>query len=175
MTIALRPYDDLSAMVIFQALDPCDQYEVDLVRGAVTTPLALFAEWRAMQPGFVVSYIAQTGRGTPFAVFGLAHAGQAGVVTAGLLARDHRHFRRQLAQLGVLIRRHLPDLCRDNGIRRVEVRTWSDHPTAKGLLHQIGFCEECRLTGFGPAGADLFHQFSRVFTPSLHPDAGSEE
>ncbi len=158
----LRPYDDLSAMAVLSALDPADQHEVDLVRGRATGHLALFAEWRGVEVARVISHVALTRGGTPFAVLGLMNTGQAGVAAAALLARDHCRHARVLAALAVDIRHILPEWCRDRGIFRVEARSWSHHPTAARLLRAIGFCEECEMPGFGPAGQICFTQFALI-------------
>lgn len=160
MTYQLRPYDDLSAMAVLSALDAGDQREVELVRGRTTGHLALFADWRGVEAARVASYVALTASGTPFAIFGLMNSGIAGVALAALLARDHRRYRRALGALALDIRRELPWFCQSLGIHRVEARSWFDHPTAAGLLRALGFCEECDMPGFGPAGRAIFTQFA---------------
>jgi hypothetical protein len=158
--IQVRPYDDRSAMAVLQVLDIADAMEVNLVRGQVTDPLALFADWRTLQTQFLASFIAQTRGGTPFAVFGLSPTGQAGVACAALLARDHARYRRPLAELALQVRALLPQYCRDTGLRRIEARTWAQHPTASGLLTGLGFCYEMSMRGFGPSGATVFDQYA---------------
>lgn len=165
--IHLRPYEDLAAMAVFQALDPADLAECDQMRGAVTMPLALFAEWRGIEAARVVSLIASTAGGTPFAVFGLCNTGQAGVAAAALLARSHRTYRRELAALARQIRSRLAPFCTQAGIRRIEARSWAGHPTASRLLQSLGFSAECTMPGFGPTGQATFVQFARTFpTPA---------
>lgn len=163
----LRPYDDLAAMAVLQALDVADQMEVQLVRGQVTGHLALFAEWRAMQAGFIASFIAQTPGGVPFAVFGLSPSGHAGVGVAALLARDHWRFRRPLAELSIEIRKRLARYCADTALHRIEARSWAEHPSAKRLLTAIGFCYEVSMPGFGPAGSVVFDQYA--YRPACIP------
>jgi hypothetical protein len=172
--IQLRPYDDLSAMAVLQLLDVADLMEVQLVRGGVTGHLALFAEWRAVEPLRLASFVALTGAGTPFAVFGLSHTGQAGVGAAAMLARDHATWRLPLARLAVTIRRALPAYCAERGIHRIEARSWAQHPSASGLLRAMGFGYECAMPGFGPTGQAAFHQYARIFpacTPSVEEQA----
>lgn len=164
--IRLHPYDDLSAMAVMRHLDHHDQLEADLTRGATTTALSLFAEWRAMQAIRVASHVAQTVGGTPFAVFALANTGQAGVAQAALLARDHAYYRRPLAELAIAIRNGLPGFCTERGIHRIEARAWAAHPTASRLLHALGFTHETDMPGFGLTGAITFRQFAWL-SPAL--------
>lgn len=170
----LHPYDDASAMAVFSALDVADAQEVELVRGVRTSALALFADWRSVEPARVASFIACTGGGTPFAIFGLMNTGQAGVAAAALLARDHRRYRPWLAALAVDIRRELPAHCATLGIARVEARSWAGHPTASRLLRALGFCEECDMPGFGPTGRANFLQFALTI-PVCPPPAPEEQ
>jgi hypothetical protein len=161
--IEVRPYDDLTAMAVLQRLDAHDHMEAELVRGAPASHLALFADWRAMQAFRLASFVAITGpdRGArPFAVFALAHTGQAGVASAALLARDHAAFRRPLAEMALRIRTELPATCAASGIRRIEARSWAGHPTAAGLLTALGFEHETDMPGFGLSGTITFRQFA---------------
>lgn len=159
--IALRPYSDQDAMAVMRHLDPHDRMEAELVRGAGTTHLALFADWRAMEPASVVSVCVVTD-GTPFALLRLAHTGQAGVAQAALLARDHGRFRLPLARLAVTLRNTMPGWCTERGIRRIEARAWDRHPTAARLLRGIGFLPECFMPGFGADGHAVFRQFAWI-------------
>lgn len=161
--IEARPYDDLAAMAVLSRLDPHDVMEAELVRGAHSGHLALFAEWRAMEAARLVSYVVITSprRGAkPFALFGLVHTGQAGVAQAALLARDHREFRRPLAELALAIRAGMPGFAAKRGIHRIEARAWFDHPTASALLEALGFEHECDMPGFGLTGRITFRQFA---------------
>lgn len=169
MTIRVRPYDDLSAMAVLSALDAQDQIEAELTRGAPASALALFADWRQMEPLRVASHVALTAGGQPFAVFALANTGQAGVAQAALLARDHRRHRIDLARLAVLIRHAFPRLAAACGIHRIEARSWAGHPTAARLLAAMGFAHECDMTGFGQSGAITFRQFAWI-APAPAPD-----
>lgn len=157
--LELRPYEDLAAVAVLRALDWHDQTEAELIRGAATTGLALFADWRAMLAAHVISQVAHW-QGLPFAVFALANTGQAGVAQAALLARDHARHRRALAALGAMIRRHLPTEAEARGIHRIEARCWADHPTAARFLAAIGFAHECDMPGFGLTGRVTFRQFA---------------
>jgi len=163
--IDLRHYEDLAAMAVLQALDPNDRIEAELFRGAATTHLALFADWRAMQPVRVGSWVIHTSadRGAkPFALLALCNSGQAGVAEAALLARDHRVFRRQLALLAAVIRAEMPAFCARAGIHRIEARCWAGHPSAASLLAALGFTHEADMPGFGPGGAATYRQFAWI-------------
>lgn len=162
--IEARPFEDLAAMAVLSRLDPADQLEAELTRGAPATALSLFAEWRAMQAIRVISHIAYA-RGQAFALFALANTGQAGVAQAALLARDHAIYRRPLAELALTIRNHMPGFCAEHGIHRIEARAWADHPTASRLLTALGFHAECDMPGFGLTGAITFRQFAYVHLP----------
>jgi len=169
--IEVRPYDDLAAMAVLSRLDPHDFMEAELVRGALSGHLALFAEWRAMEAVRLVSYVAITSprRGArPFAVFALANTGQAGVAQAALLARDHHAFRRPLAELALAIRQGMPDFAARHEIHRIEARAWADHPTASALLVSLGFSPECDMPGFGLTGRITFRQFAWT-CPTITP------
>lgn len=149
-------------MAVLSALDPMDHMEAEATRGAAVTHLALFAEWRSMEPGRVMSLVLidkRHGR-QPFAVLGLSNTGQAGVAQAAMLARDHKKYARALAIAGVLIRRQMPTFCEENGIHRVEARAWADHPTASKFLTVCGFSHETDMPGFGANGAVTFRQFA---------------
>lgn len=159
MTLRLAPYEDLAAKAVLDRLDPFDQMECDLVRGGATTGLAIWADWRAMQPHRLASFVVHRGQ-TPFAVFGLSHTGQAGVAAAAMLARDHATFRLPLARLVVMIRQALPGFAADRGIHRIEARSWADHPGASRLLSGIGFAPECDMRGFGLTGDAVFRQWA---------------
>lgn len=165
--IELRPFDDLASMAVFNRLDINDQMEAEATRGAACNHLALWAEWRAMQPAAVASVVALN-RGQAFAVFMLVNTGQAGVAAAALLARDHARHRRPLAQLAATLRRNMSGYCADRGIHRIEARAWADHPTASQLLGTLGFAHETDMRGFGPRGRAVFRQFAWV-APSLAP------
>lgn len=161
--IEARPFEDLAAWSIFQRLDPHDHLEAELIRGAPATPVALFCDWRAALAIHCVSLIAHTDarRGaTPFAVFALANTGQAGVAQAALLARDHGRFRLPMAALAGRLRVQMPRYAADLGIRRIEARSWADHPTASVFLRRLGFAHECDMPGFGAGGTVTFRQFA---------------
>lgn len=164
--IEVGPYDDGLALAVLRHLDPHDQIEAEIVRGAAATGHQLWADWRAAQPYRVQSFVARTDakRGhVPFAVFGLSHTGQAGVAQAALLARDHVRFRRPLARLAGMIRAQMPERLGALGIHRIEARSWALHPTAAGLLRSLGFVHEVDMPGFGLTGCHIYSQFAWVF------------
>jgi hypothetical protein len=167
MMLRVLPYEDLAAKAVIDRLDPADHLECELVRGSASTPLAIWADWRAMQGFRIASFVAITGE-TPFAIFGLSHTGQAGVAGAVLLARDHAAFRVPLARLAVRIRSELPTFIDGKGVHRIEARSWADHPTASGLLRSIGFVRECDMRGFGLTGGVTFRQWAWLVT-DRHP------
>ncbi len=170
--IALRPYDDFAAFAVLRALDVHDFIEAELTRGAAASHLSLFADWRAMEPHRVASFVADTGPtrgGQPFALFALSNTGQSGVASAALLACDHHRYRHALAQLGALIRLNLPGYAADRGIHRIETRAWAGHPTASRLLAALGFAHETDLPGFGPQGQITFRQFAWLAPTLYHP------
>lgn len=156
--LRVLPYEDLAAKAVIDRLDPADHLECELVRGAASTPLAIWADWRAMQAFRIASFVAVTGE-TPFAIFGLSHTGQAGIAGAALLARDHRAFRMPLARLAARIRAEMAGYIADKGVNRIEARSWADHPTASGLLSGLGFTSECDMRGFGLTGTVTFRQW----------------
>jgi hypothetical protein len=166
--IQLRPYDDLSAMVVIERLDAHDRLEAEIVRGAATTYLRLFADWQAQEAVRITSLMAFTPAAKPFAIFALSNTGQAGVAEAALLARDHRQFRRPLAELGLMLRAGIPDFARRMGIHRIEARAWSKHPTAGRLLESLGFRAEADMPGFGATGAEVYRQYAWL-SPACFP------
>lgn len=168
----VRPYNDEDAWIVLRQLDAYDRMEAELVRGAHTHALSLWADWRALQPHKALSFVVSTG-GMPFAIFGVTATGQAGVGAASLLARDHAKFRRPLARLCVEIRRQLPGRMAALGIHRIECRCWSDHPTAARLLQAIGFKHDCDMPGFGLTGKITFRQFAWL-APAFHPTEPQE-
>lgn len=167
--IQLRPYEDQAAHAVLSRLDLNDQIEAELMRGAACTGLALFADWRAVQAARIVSHIALS-NGQPFAVFALAHTGQAGVAQAALLARDHARWRIPLARLAVMIRGGMPPFAARHGIHRIEARSWAGHPTAPRLLTSLGFDHECDMPGFGLTGQAIFSQYAWL-APAQFPPA----
>jgi hypothetical protein len=166
--ITVRPYDDMTALPVFQHLDPMDQIEAELVRGSASAAVQLWADWRAVQPYRFLSFVALTAGQTPFAVFGLSHTGQSGVAGAALLARDHGRYRRELVQLARKIRDGMADQARARGVHRIEARCWVDHPRAAGLLRALGFAHECDLPGFGLSGQVVYRQFAWL-APEVTP------
>lgn len=172
MQITTRPYDDLAAMAVFRNLDVSDHMEAELVRGASTTHLSLFGDWRAAQAWQVMSLVAitpPTHGAQPFAVLCLGNTGQAGVANAALLARNHTLFRAPLRALVVAMARQLPVEARKRGIHRIEARCWAAHPTASRLLSALGFVHEADLHGFGADGRATFRQFAWIDFQACFP------
>lgn len=161
MKVELRPYDPVAAQFVLARIDPYDQREAELARGAPTTGPELFAEWHAHNAYRVASHVAYAGVSRrPFAVLGLSSTGQAGVGAAALLACDHERWSGPLARLAVMIRLQFPAWCAAQQVHRIECRCWRDHPTAAGLLNAMGFRQEADMRGFGGTGAAHFLQFA---------------
>lgn len=172
--IDVQPYDDHGAMAVFRNLDPHDVIEAEVMRGQPSSHLALWADWRAMRPSWVASYVLRTGRprsatGTPFAVVALGNTGQCGVAQGAFLARSHQEFRGPMARAAVTIRHQMPILCEQLGIHRIEARCHIGHPTAVGFLRSIGFELDCVMNGFGPDGQATFLQYA-FLSPALETE-----
>lgn len=160
--IELAPYSNAAAMQVIRHLDAHDLLEAQILRGQAVDHLDIFGDWRAVQPGAVLSLVildASAG-GMPFALLGLVSSGQAGVGHAALIARDHTVWRRPLAVAGLEIRARMPGFCGDLGIHRIEARCWAGHPTAARFLRGCGFHHDCDLPGYGPGGGHVFQQFA---------------
>lgn len=158
--IEARPYSDQSAMVVLSSLDPFDHLEVEAAQGRQVGHLALFADWRSLQAISLESLVFCTGRAEgaqPFGLLAVTMTGQAGVAVASFLARDHRRYRRQIAEAAIMIRGAMHDLAARAGLNRIEVRCWALHPTASSFLELLGFVHEADLCGFG--GPDRHHVF----------------
>lgn len=163
MTVQLRPYDNLSAHAVLTRLDPADRAEAALIRGGEADGLDLFADWRAGAAFWIGSRVAVSSpvRGAvPFAVVAVTRAIAPGIAHAALLARDHGRFRRDLVELARLLAAELPGWAARERLTRIEARSWAGHPRAAGLLMAVGFCAECVMPGFGPAGRDSLIQWA---------------
>lgn len=160
--IQLRPFDDFAAMEVIRHLDPYDQLEAEATRGARSSHLAIWADWRAIEGARVASWVVHRDSGLPVAVVALANTGQAGVAQAAMLARDHRRFRRELVAVARAIRTDMPGFCNKLGIHRIEARAWAAHPRASAFLRLVGFHHETDMPGFGPGGTETFRQFAWV-------------
>lgn len=159
--VELVPYDDQLASFVLQNLDGNDLLETAVVRGIAPTGLALFADWRSMNPHRVVSLVAIGGElSQPFAVFGLSNTGAYGVAEAAFLARDHEKNARDIMALAREIKKQIAQFSLDLGIRRIEARCSEQHPTASRFLRFIGFQSEAVLAGFGANGDQNLIQFS---------------
>ncbi|MBW4972088.1 hypothetical protein KZZ08_00565 [Roseovarius mucosus] len=160
--IELAPYSNAAAMQVARHLDAYDLLEAQILRAQPIDHLDIFADWRSVQPGAVLSLVlcdASAG-GMPFGLLGLVNTGQAGVANAALIARDHGVWRRPLAVAGLQIRRQMPAFCAEWGIHRIEARCWAEHPTAARFLRACGFTHDCDLPGYGPGGGHTFQQFA---------------
>lgn len=167
--IQTRAYDDALAEAVFRRLDVNDHIEAEMALASSIAPLALWANWRAVQGICAASFVLLTAPNAgarPFAVAQLVATGQGGVVSGAFLARNHAQFQRPIAEAVALIRMKLPAFCQDHGIRRIETRCWAGHPTASRLLEHLGFTLETDMPGFGPNGAHVFRQFARTFPAS---------
>ena len=163
--IQAQAYDPVLALDIFRRLDPNDWTEANAVRGyaRAASHLDLFAEWHGQVPHHVLSLILrETRHGQAFAVLALGNTGQSGVAQAALLARSHKTFRRALVSTARLIRSEMPKLCEEQGIFRIEARSWAGHPTANRFLAACGFQLEATMPGFGRGGCFVFNQFAWV-------------
>lgn len=161
--ISLRPFDDFAAFTVIRYLDPFDQMEAEAVRGARSSHLAIWADWRSIEGARVASWTVHRQAGDdPIALVALAHTGQSGVAQAAMLARDHNRFRRELVAVARTIRNRMPGFCIDLGINRIEARAWAGHPRASAFLSLIGFHHETDMPGFGPGGTETFRQFAWV-------------
>ncbi|GGH36258.1 hypothetical protein SAMN05444007_108242 [Cribrihabitans marinus] len=160
--ILAQPYDDHVAMAVLSCLDGDDLVEAQLVRGGYASHLALFADWRSLQPHCVLSLVLRDQRlaGQPFAVLAVSNTGQAGVAQAALLARPHRRHARALVATCRRIRTEMPGWCADLGIHRVEARAHAGHPRASRFLSACGFVHEADMPGFGADGRATFRQFA---------------
>lgn len=161
--ITLRPFDDFAAMTVIRSLDPFDQLEAEAVRGARSSHLAIWADWRSIEGARVASWVVHQATGDPVALIALANTGQSGVAQAAMLARDHRRFRRELVAVAREIRNQMPGFCNDWGIHRIEARAWAGHPRASAFLSLVGFHHETDMPGFG-RGKETFRQFAWVAT-----------
>lgn len=164
--IELLPYEAELALRVFRALDPHDKIEAELVRGAATSDVTLFAEWHGANGWRLASFVVTAGAlRSPFAVLGLSNTGQAGVGQAALLAARHSAHRRSLARLARILRRDLPDWAARHSVHRIECRAWARHPTAPGFLASCGFALEAPMPGFA-AGRETFLQFAWTHPPT---------
>ncbi|MEO1796605.1 MAG: hypothetical protein AAFR53_06275 [Pseudomonadota bacterium] len=161
--IRIEPYTDARAFDVLRWLDHDDYLEASLVRGQPPQALALFSEWRALEPLRLASYVLTTDceiNPRPFAVLGVSLSGMAGVAQAALLAKSHTTYRRQLVTAAREIRAQLPLICAEKAINRIEARCWAHHPTAPRFLAACDFHLEAKLPGFGVEGAVPFLQFA---------------
>lgn len=162
--VILDPVSLDGLLDVLGALDAADAAEAALVGYSVQAdprPLALDLLAGADRGGTVL--VAVDGpTGARFAVLGLSPAFvDGGVATCGLLARDHRRWRREIARLCGALRHALPEFAAARGLRRLEARSWAAHPTGRTLLAALGFGREAILPGYG-AGGEAFELWSFI-------------
>lgn len=157
--IHLFPFEDAMAWRVFEDIDLDDRLEAALARGDAAHPLALFADWRAVNVWRATSVVAARSDREPFAVVGVVGGGAGGVAQAAMVARTHAEWRRELARLVVELRRRMPAWAGEQGISRIECRCRALHPTAARLLTGVGFRHEADLPGFA-GGHETFRQFA---------------
>lgn len=166
--IELLPFQATLALQVFRSLDPHDQMEAEVIRGAPTEAVTLYAEWHGANAWRAASFVATHGPlRVPFAVLGVSNTGQAGVGQAALLAKAHGKHKRQLAQLARIIQREIVPWTQARGIHRIECRCWHAHPTAAGFLEHAGFTLDADMPGFGSDGSHRFLQYAWVAAPNL--------
>jgi hypothetical protein len=166
MKVICEHWDAEGALAVLEDLDRHDLAEAGVNMGRCLRPLeALTAFQFGAGAGHDVR-VAWAMRADapmePFAILSVIRADTAGVAGAGLIARDHRKWRRALAALAVQIRDRLPGYMAERGLTRIEARSWVRHPTGGHLLVAMGFHHEVLMRGFGPKGAEAFHLFSRI-------------
>jgi hypothetical protein len=166
MRVLCHHWDAESALQVLEDLDGHDLAEVGVAQGRAMRPLEALAEFQtgaARGEDVRVAFVCPGGAPiAPFAILAVGPGGWHGTGIAGLIARDHRHWRRPLAVLGAQIRRELPRYAARRGWHRIEARSWAPHPTGAALLHSLGFAFEATLPGMGPDGAHEFHQFAFI-------------
>ena len=163
--IEMWPYRPELAQTVFRDLDPWDRLEAEAFYGRKLHWCELWADWSAQAKGHIFSVVFMARRPlgmTPFAVAGIGPSGAGGVALAGLLTADSAKWKRSIARGLLHYAQVVPEICRLNGIRRLEVRSWDGHPHADALLGQIGFVRECRMGGYGSSGQEEFGLFSLI-------------
>ncbi|MEM9782159.1 MAG: hypothetical protein AAF899_06755 [Pseudomonadota bacterium] len=139
------------ALEVFGDIDRSDLCEVELTHGRpIVAAEELLEIFKTAEKAHALCLIAwrhsPQGGAVPFAILGLGCFTEC-VATAALLARDHRAWKRPLAHLVLELRRELPRFMFEMSLRRLEARSWPDHPTAASLLSGIGFEREASLPG----------------------------
>jgi len=165
--VTLHAFHQVAAAEVFRDLDPWDQAESEVALGQKIPPERMAELWGDMGDMTLYQAVAAW-QGQAFAIFSLSFAGMVGNASAALMARDHRRFRRPLAQLALRIRAELPGCAYDLGITRIEARSWAPHPTAGGLLAALDFHHECDVAGLGPDGRSIFRQWAWL-APQCRP------
>lgn len=171
--IDLLPYAPELAVEVFKRLDGNDRLEAEAARGECVHFYGLFGDWHSMVRSHIASavLVKKTPFGQqPFAVAAMANSGVSGVAEAAFLAANHEANRWSLARAAVKFRPFFHDLCLEQGIHRVEARTWGRHPTAPGFLAHMGFSHQCDLPGIGPGGSEMFRLFAITFPTQTQKD-----
>lgn len=160
--LSLAPFAPRAALRVIEDLDALDRVEIQL-GGIDPTPDEILRQFVIQSAGgahFQIAYAhAPEGGATPFAIIGVAEALAVGTGSVALIARDHRAWARPLRRLAAGLRADLPTAMCRSGLRRLEARCWSAHPTAPRLLRAIGFAFETELRGFALSSAPWL-QFS---------------
>lgn len=161
--IEMAGWDEDEAHAVMSDLDINDAIECEL-QGCNRPMLMVIHFHHVIARGGSV-WIARAA-GEPFAVLALAPVTH-GVAVAGLLARDHRRWRGPLLRVAARIRQNLREVAASGrgAYRRIEARSWSDHPTGNRLLEACGFQFEAELRGCAP-GAVTFRQYAWIM-PTL--------
>jgi len=157
--VTLHPFHHVAATEVFRGLDPWDEAEAEVALGVALPPERMAEAWGQLADLSFYQAIAAW-RGQPFAVFSLSSAGMAGNASAALMARDHRRFRRPLAELALRIRAEMPGFAASLNINRIEARSWAPHPSAPRILKALGFVPECDVPGLGADGLSTFRQWA---------------
>lgn len=150
--VDLAPFDPEAAYAVLRALDVQDRREIEVLSGP-RQPAGLLAEFMnlsAISHDMRIAWRITPGAArSPFAIVMICPHGPTGVASAGLLAKDHRRWARELSQLAIELRVAMPGFAAAHGLARIETRAWRGHPTAHSLLGAIGFRNEAELQGFG--------------------------
>ncbi len=163
--IEVRSFDDDLALQVMRNLDVNDALEVHMMRGRATSPLALWADWRAVNAFRAASIVAvarRRNRWVPFVVLGVAATGVPHIGQGAMLACNHVEFHDELVRFLLTVRQELPGFALNHKLNRIEARCWADHPSAANLLEAIGFKHEGDLDGFGEGGNVRLRQFAWI-------------
>ncbi|SDW15693.1 hypothetical protein SAMN05444336_101269 [Albimonas donghaensis] len=150
--LSMEPLAPAPALAVLTDLDAHDRMEAAFTLGshfdAGDALRQLICQEAAGGLFFTVWRHAPEGGALPFALVGFSPVYMPGCFAGALLARDHRRWRRPLAQLAAAMRADLPAWAQARGVARIEARCWSSHPTAPALLTAIGFAREATVPRF---------------------------